>query len=79
MNIVEVPCWVECEYASARHPQKMGDRRRYELTEAQVHALHAAADKDAYIRDLFDAGVLPKMEVGEIPVAYGGHLEARDG
>ena len=29
----------------------------------------------AYIRDLCDAGVFPEMEVGEIPVAYGGHMK----
>ena len=75
MNIVEVPCWVECEYPGADRPHR--SRRRYELTEEQVDALHAAADKDAYIRDLRDAGVFPEMEVGEIPVAYGGHLEDR--
>ena len=40
--------------------------------------LHVSSEtRIAYIRDLCEAGAFPEMEVGEIPVAYGGHLEDR--
>ena len=70
------PCWVDCDAPIGQHFMA-GSRRRYELTEEQVSALHAAADKDQYIRELREAGAFPEMEIGELPVAYGGHQEDR--
>ena len=71
MNDSPFSCWVDCE------GEIPGNGRRYELTEEQAHELHVSRNKDQYIRDLCEAGAFPEMEVGEIPVAYGGHLEDR--